>query len=106
MLAVTTLIPAVRGGELTLFNGVVQAAWQVGDHGPTTGKLRCQASGQTVALKGELFSLVLQDGTFLRASDMNVVGQPRSEPLAAQPQACAICRAFARQTSCRRTGCG
>ena len=49
--------------------------------------MRYQTTGQTVALKGELFSLVLQDGTFLHASEMNVVGQPRTEPLAARPTA-------------------
>ncbi|MGO9112579.1 MAG: hypothetical protein ACLP9L_25390 [Thermoguttaceae bacterium] len=84
--AVMVVAPVARG-ELSLSNGLIQAAWQVGDHGPAAGELRYQATGEVVALKGELFSLVLQDGTFLHASEMNVVGRPRSEPLAAQPEA-------------------
>ncbi len=73
--------------ELNLSNGLVQATWQLGEHGPNTGSLRCQTTGQTVALKGELFSLVFQDGTFLPASEMNLFGRPRTELLAARPAA-------------------
>ncbi len=86
LLAVTVVVPAV-GAELSLANGLVEAKWQIGGHGPTSGSLRHQPSGQAIALKGELFTLVLQDGTLLPASELIVVGQPRSEPLAVNPGA-------------------
>ena len=86
LFAAWTAIPAV-GGEITLDNGLVQAVWQVGEHGPAAGRLRCQATGQTLAQGGELFSLVLQDGSDLKASEMRLAGQPRREPLSARPDA-------------------
>ncbi|MGA2256921.1 MAG: hypothetical protein ABSG53_19895 [Thermoguttaceae bacterium] len=86
LLAVAGLLPAARG-ELSLSNGLVQATWQLADHGPTAGDLRYQPTGQTVACNGELFSLVLHDGTFVNASQMNVVGKALTELLAARPEA-------------------
>src|SRR5208282_1527747 len=85
MLLLTALVPAARG-ELKLSNEFVQATWQSGGHGPTAGELLCRATGQTIALKGELFSLVLQDGTYVNASEMKTIGESTA-PLIAQPGA-------------------
>jgi len=74
-------------GAIQLSNGLVQATWETSDHGPTAGSLCYQPTGQSIALKGELFSLVLQDGTLLKASAMKVVGEPKTVTLAAQPEA-------------------
>ncbi len=72
---------------LELSNGVICATWHTGDHGPTGGLLRCLRTGQSLALNGDLFTLVLQDGTFLKASEMKIVGAPRTEQLTANPRA-------------------
>jgi hypothetical protein len=84
--ALTVFLPAARG-EITLSNGLVRATWQLGEHGPTAGEFRYRATGQTIALKGELFSLVLQDGTYINASEMKMIGEPACEPLVGQPEA-------------------
>ena len=34
--ALTAFVPAARS-EINLSNGLVQATWQLGDHGPTAG---------------------------------------------------------------------
>ena len=85
MLLLATLAPAARG-ESRLSNELVQVTWQYGEHGPAAGELLCRATGQKIALKGELFSLVLQDGTCLRASEMKAVGKAAA-PLIVKPGA-------------------
>jgi hypothetical protein len=48
LFAMTSLIPAARG-EIKLDNGIVEATWNDGEHGPSGGKLLCHATGQTVS---------------------------------------------------------
>jgi hypothetical protein len=73
--------------ELTLSNDLVQATWQIGDHGPTAGSVEYKPTGQKIALDGELFSLVLQDGTYLKASQMKAVGGPKTTTFPGYPKA-------------------
>ena len=78
---------AIPMPQESLSNGLIEATWQLGVHGPTAGQLHCHATRRMLALNGELFSLVLQDGTCLNASEMDIVNRSRTEPLAARPDA-------------------
>ena len=49
--------------------------------------LQDQSTGQTVKLGGELFSLLLTNGTFLHAADFKLAGPVQLEPLAVNPEA-------------------
>ena len=73
--------------ELTLSNDFISATWQTGEHGPTAGSVEYKPTGQKVALGGELFSLVLQDGKYVNASQMKAVGEPAIEAIAGNPAA-------------------
>ncbi len=62
---------SAAASDVKLSNDLVTAIWHVGDHGSADGSVTYRPSGQTVNLSGELFSLVLQDGTYIRASQLN-----------------------------------
>ena len=49
--------------------------------------LQDQSTGQTVKLGGELFSLLLTNGTFLHAADFKLASRVQLEPLAVNPEA-------------------
>jgi hypothetical protein len=87
LLLALSFLPLAAGSEVTLDNGLVRATWQLGEHGPARGELSHPSSGQTIALKGELFSLVLQDGSYVNASEMKMVGEAVVGQIAAQPAA-------------------
>ena len=60
--------------EVKLSNNLVAATWRIGNRGPADGSITYRPSGQTINLNGELFSLVLRDGTIIKQSQLNRSG--------------------------------
>ncbi len=87
-IALTTA--TVTGTDLTLSNEFIQATWKASEHGPTAGSVTYKPTGQRIALNGELFSLVLQDGTYMKASEMKPLGEPMILKPSTNPQACIL----------------
>ncbi len=81
------MYPLAAQAEFRLSNDQVAATWKLADGKSAAGTLRAKATGQTVTLDGELFTLLLPDGSCHRASELKIVGQPRVERLAAKPDA-------------------
>jgi hypothetical protein len=76
----------VSPGELVLYNQALRVSWHVTDGVLTPSALEDLQSGETLALKGEAFRILLQDGRAVKASDLRVVGAPAVE---AAPANCA-----------------
>ena len=90
LICIALMAATAAGADLTLSNELIQATWKLGEHGPTAGSLTFKPTGQKIALKGELFSLVLQDGTHLKASQMKALGEPETMTIAGEPKASRI----------------
>jgi hypothetical protein len=70
-----------------LANGILEARWHAEDGKLQGGTLKDLRSGAILKLPAELFTLILKDGTVLRASDLNLKGKPGMEALEADPKA-------------------
>ena len=90
-MAVLATAAAARGQVLASFsNDLVEVTWPGGWPSIITapaGKLRNIATGQTIPITGELFTLVLPDGSYLPSREMKIVGGPIVHRLAARPEA-------------------
>ena len=49
----------------SLSNSQIEAQWNFGDKGTADGSLSETGANETLALKGDLFSIVMADGTIL-----------------------------------------
>jgi hypothetical protein len=81
------LVPAGAFAEAVTFsNDQVIASWKVEHEQLQPDFVQDRQTGQTVQLRGELFSLVLTNGAFVNASNFKLVGPVRTETLAANPR--------------------
>ncbi|SPE59564.1 conserved exported hypothetical protein [Verrucomicrobia bacterium] len=87
LLGAALSFPNLHAEMLTLKNDQVVATWKTRDKMLWPESLQDQRTGQTIALHGELFSLVLSNGDFLRVSNFKLAGPVREEPLAVNPGA-------------------
>ena len=87
MLAAVLLSVNVHAAVFTLTNDEVVATWK--SHGKTLwpDSVLDIKTGQTLAIKGELFDLVLTNGDYVRSSDLKLVGEVQTEPLDVNPNA-------------------
>jgi hypothetical protein len=72
---------------VTLSNDQVIATWRIDQAQLKPDSLQDRLTSQTVKLQGDLFRLVLTNGTFVPASNFKLVGTVRPENLAANPDA-------------------
>ena len=70
------------GGTLVLFNQAVSGTWKVENDRFKAVSFDDRENGRTIALPAAVFSLVLDDGRVLQASDMKVTAAPRVDTLA------------------------
>jgi hypothetical protein len=78
---------ASHAAAFTLSNDQVVATWKTRNKMLWPESLQDQRTGQTLSIRGELFSLVLTKGGFIHASEFKLAGPPRAEALAANPGA-------------------
>jgi hypothetical protein len=71
--------------SVTLSNQEVVASWKVENQQLQPDFVQDRQTGQTLPLRGELFSLVLTNGAFVHGSTFKLVGPVRAEMLAANP---------------------
>jgi hypothetical protein len=81
----------IEGDNVRLKNDALAVEWKVPDQGAHLVAVRDKRSGAAISTRAELFVLTLADGRVLSASELKRGGPPRSEKLAANPQA--TCRA-------------
>ncbi len=86
MMALVWQSPAAEN-NFSLSNDEVQATWELSTKGTATGTLEQKNTKETIHFKGDLFKIVLTDGSFRDSSEMSVVGTPHVEPLLARPEA-------------------
>jgi len=68
-------------------NRVLSAAWSFSERGLQGGFLRDQQTGRSLTLTGEVFQVVLKDGTRYPASELRSVGTPTIVELKPRPAA-------------------
>lgn len=73
--------------ELTLTNDLIAASWSVSDGRLTALRVADRATGATLALAPDAFSLLLRDGSVIGSGGLAVRSAPRRETLAADPRA-------------------
>jgi hypothetical protein len=71
----------LRAAEFTLENDAVAVTCTTKNGRLLPGVLTDKKTGETVKLGGELFGLMLTNGSFLHAGDFKLAGRPRSTPL-------------------------
>lgn len=77
----------IEGGKISLANHAVAAEWQVSPSGLQFLKIQDRRSGQTLDGSPAAFSLTLADRSQIASSSMRLLAPPKTEVLAAQPQA-------------------
>ena len=77
----------VQGNDLTLANEAVASVWSVADGALRAVRFEDRINHSVLALPPDAFTLALNDGATLRASELRVSGAPRVERLAADPAA-------------------
>ncbi len=80
-------VARVQGGQLSLGNNAIAAQWFINGSVMRLVTITDKTSNQPIASGGEVFALVLHDGTTLPASSLKVNGRPRVEILAANLKA-------------------
>jgi len=80
----------IDGDRLRLENDALAVEWRTPDQGAHLAAVLDKRSGAAISTGAELFVLTLADGRVVRASELKRVGPPRSEKLAANPQAVSI----------------
>jgi hypothetical protein len=81
---------ALQGRTLTLGNEAIVATWNLADNSLRPSKLTDRIHRVDLPLSSELFTLTLNAGanaSVVPASALRIVGEPRMEPLAANPSA-------------------
>jgi len=81
--------------ELTLANDFVAASWSVSEGRLTALRLVDRASGATLTLPPDVFTLLLQGGAVVGSSTLRVRAAPRIESLAAEPRAARLAQRLA-----------
>jgi hypothetical protein len=76
---------AVSAGLLTVSNRVIAASWTVSNRGLRPGQFSDTQTGLRLALTGQVFQIVLADGTHYQASAMLPESTPVVTDLAPQP---------------------
>lgn len=71
----------LRADTFTLMNAEVSATWKTQDNTLWPDSVTDLKTGQTLAIKGELFDIVLTNGDYLRSEDFKLSGDVKSEPL-------------------------
>lgn len=78
----------IQGTIVSLGNGIISAEWEISPNGLRLARLQDRASGQTVGQRGAAFTLVIRGNSDeLASSAMRLIGSPRVETLAADPNA-------------------
>ena len=77
----------LHAATVALKNDRVTATWQTQDNMLWPDSLQDVQTGQTLALRGELFTLLLTNGDFIHATDFKLVGSVKAEPLPVNPDA-------------------
>ena len=78
---------AMHAATVSLQNDQVAAAWTAQGKRLSPLSLQDKQTGQQIPLRGELFRLVLTNGSFLNASDFRLRGSVRMEALPGNPGA-------------------
>ena len=78
---------AAQGGEVSLANDTVAAAWTVAGTSLRAVRFEDLLNHVTLPLPPDVFALSLGDGTVLRASELRVEGPPRVERMEGNPRA-------------------
>ena len=78
---------AMQAATISLQNDQVAAAWRAQGKRLSPLSVQDKQTGQQIPLRGELFRLVLTNGSFLDASDFRLRGSVRTEALPANPGA-------------------
>jgi len=76
-----------HAAAISIKNDQVSAAWDIHDQMLWPASLKDLATGKTLPLQGELFSLVLTNGASIHSSSFKLVGEVRTEPLPVNPGA-------------------
>ena len=87
LFAIHLLPVGALAATLTLSNDQVVAIWKTRGKVLWPESVRDLRTGQTIAIHGELFTLVLTNGSFIHAADFKLSGPPRREVLVANPGA-------------------
>ncbi len=77
----------LHAATVALKNDRVTATWQTQGNMLWPDSLQDAQTGQTLALRGELFTLLLTNGDFIHATDFKLVGSVQEEPLPVNPDA-------------------
>ncbi|MGC9942141.1 MAG: enterotoxin [Verrucomicrobiota bacterium] len=86
-LATTSLSVNSRAAVFTLTNDEVAVTWRSHANTLWPDSVHDMRTGQTLAIKGDLFDLVLTNGNYVRSSDFKLVGSVQTEPLEITPGA-------------------
>jgi hypothetical protein len=87
----------IDGDRLRLENAALAVEWRIPEQGARLVSVRDKRSGASISAAAELFVLTLADGRSVAASGLKRIGPPRSEKLAADPQATCIAQRSAGQ---------
>lgn len=86
-LLMLAILCKASAGTVQLQNDRVLATWSTHDDMLWPGTLEDRQSKQKIEVKGELFCIVLTDGTFIHASDFRLAGPVQTLPLPVKPGA-------------------
>lgn len=67
-------------GRLRLENDVIAVTWEAGESGFRIAVIEDKLSGKSIGTLGEAFSLTLQDGRQIKASELKIVSGPEELP--------------------------
>ena len=96
---------SAQAGELSLANDAVAATWSVADGVFRVLRFEDRVNRATLSPGPEAFTLALQDGGVVRATQMHVAGAPRVERIDGNPQASRFVeRLGGQQVTVRLTG--
>src|SRR5581483_6184014 len=84
---VSGLVFSAGAGIVHLTNDQVSASWEVRDDQLWPRSISDTTSSQSLGLESELFTLVLANSQFLRASQFHLVAPPQARELAPNPAA-------------------
>ena len=78
---------AIAGGTMTLANGAVAGRWKIDGDRFQAVSFEDRQNGRTISLPPAAFSLALEGGRVIQASDMKITAVPRVETLTGDPKA-------------------
>src|SRR5882724_5570972 len=77
----------VNAATVSLKNDRISAEWKIHDRMLWPDSLKDLTTGETLALRGELFGLTLANAGFIHGSGFKLVGEVKTEPLPVNPNA-------------------